>query len=69
MNIPFDVINLIASYLVEPKMKLLDWIQFNKNIVCKCIISNYIGSSEFDKQISGSCFGFRFGFCCWCDVM
>ena len=30
MNIPLDVINLIASYLVEPKMKLLDWIQLDK---------------------------------------
>ena len=31
MNIPFDVIRLIASYLVEPKIKLLDWISLDKN--------------------------------------
>ena len=30
MNIPLDVIRLIASYLVEPKMKLLDWIPLDK---------------------------------------
>ena len=30
MNIPLDVIKLIASYLVEPKMKLLDWIPLDK---------------------------------------
>jgi len=30
MNIPYDVIRLIASYLVEPKMKLLDWIPLDK---------------------------------------
>ena len=26
MNIPLDVIRLIASYLVKPKMELLDWV-------------------------------------------
>jgi hypothetical protein len=26
VNIPLDVLNIIASYLVKPKMKLLDWI-------------------------------------------
>ena len=31
MNIPLDVIKLIASYLVEPKMKLLDWTWFFTN--------------------------------------
>ena len=30
MNIPLDVIRLIASYLVESKMKLLDWIPLDK---------------------------------------
>jgi len=30
MNIPLDVIRLIASYLVEPKMKLLDLIPLDK---------------------------------------
>ena len=30
MNIPFDVIRLIALYLVEPKMKLLYWIPLDK---------------------------------------
>ena len=30
MNILLDVIKLIASYLVEPKMKLLDWIHLDK---------------------------------------
>jgi hypothetical protein len=30
MNIPLDVIRLFASYLVEPKMKLLDWIPLDK---------------------------------------
>ena len=30
MNIPLDVIRLIASYLVKPKMKLLDWIPLDK---------------------------------------
>ena len=26
MNIPLDVIKIVASYLVKPKMKLLDWV-------------------------------------------
>ena len=26
MEIPFDVLKLVATYLVKPKMKLLDWI-------------------------------------------
>ena len=30
MNIPLDVLNIIASYLVKPKMKLLDWISLDK---------------------------------------
>jgi len=30
MNIPLGVIRLIASYLVEPQMKLLVWIPLNK---------------------------------------
>ena len=30
MNIPLEVIRLIASYLVKPKMKLLDWIPLDK---------------------------------------
>ncbi len=28
--LPFDVIRLIASYRVKPKMKLLDWILLDK---------------------------------------
>ena len=28
--LPLDVIRLIASYLVKPKMKLLDWIPLDK---------------------------------------
>ena len=30
MNIPLDVLKIVASYLVKPKMKLLDWILLNK---------------------------------------
>jgi hypothetical protein len=30
MNIPLNVIRLITSYLVELKMKLLDWIPLDK---------------------------------------
>ena len=30
MNIPLDVIKLIVSYLIKPKMKLLDWIPLDK---------------------------------------
>ena len=30
MNVPLDVLKIVASYLVKPKMKLLDWIPFNK---------------------------------------
>ena len=26
MNIPLDVLKIVASYLVKPKMKLLDWV-------------------------------------------
>jgi len=26
MNIPLDILKIVASYLVKPKMKLLDWI-------------------------------------------
>ena len=29
MNLPLDVINIVALYLVKPKMKLLDWIKLN----------------------------------------
>ena len=30
MDIPLDVIKLIASYITKRKMKLLDWIDLNK---------------------------------------
>ena len=30
MDIPFDLLKLVASYLVKPRMKLLDWIDVNK---------------------------------------
>ena len=30
MNIPFDVLKIVASYFVKPKMKLLDWIPLDK---------------------------------------
>ena len=30
MSIPLDVLKLVATYLVKPKMKLLDWIPLNK---------------------------------------
>ena len=30
MNIPLDVLKIVASYLVKPKMKLLDWIPMDK---------------------------------------
>ena len=30
MSIPLDLFKLVASYLVKPKMKLLDWIDINK---------------------------------------
>ena len=30
MNIPLDVLKIVASYLVKPKMKLLDWMLLNK---------------------------------------
>ena len=30
MNIPLDVLKIVASYLVKPKMKLLDWIPLDK---------------------------------------
>ncbi len=30
MNVPFDVLKIVASYLVKPKMKLLDWIPLDK---------------------------------------
>ena len=30
MDIPFDLLRIVASYLVKPKMKLLDWIDVNK---------------------------------------
>jgi hypothetical protein len=30
MDIPIDVLKLTASFLVKPKMKLLDWIQIDK---------------------------------------
>ena len=27
MDIPFDLLYMVASYIVKPRMKLLDWIQ------------------------------------------
>ena len=30
MEIPFDVLKLVATYLVKPKMKLLEWIDTDK---------------------------------------
>ena len=30
MEIPLDVLKLVATYLIKPKMKLLDWIPMNK---------------------------------------
>ena len=30
MNIPLDVLKIVASYLVKPKMKLLDWVLLDK---------------------------------------
>ena len=30
MNIPFDVLKIVSSYLVKPKMKLLDWVELDK---------------------------------------
>ena len=30
MEIPFDVLKIVASFVVKPKMKLLDWIQLDK---------------------------------------
>jgi hypothetical protein len=30
MDIPFDVLNIVASFIVKPKMKLLDWIPLDK---------------------------------------
>ena len=30
MNIPLDVLKIVASYIVKPKMKLLDWVLLDK---------------------------------------
>ena len=30
MNIPLDILKIVASYLVKPKMKLLDWVLLDK---------------------------------------
>ena len=30
MNVPLDVLNIVSSYLVKPKMKLLDWVELDK---------------------------------------
>ena len=30
MNIPFDVLKIVVSYLVKPKMKILDWVLLDK---------------------------------------
>ena len=30
MNIPLDVLKIVSSYLVKPKMKLLDWVLLDK---------------------------------------
>ena len=30
MDIPFDLLNIVASYLVRPKMKILDWLDKDK---------------------------------------
>lgn len=29
MNIPFDILHIVASYLVKPKMILLDWVDID----------------------------------------
>ena len=30
MDIPFDLLKIVASFLLKPRMKLLDWINVNK---------------------------------------
>ena len=30
MNIPLDILKIVATYLTKPKMKLLDWIPLYK---------------------------------------
>ncbi len=30
MDIPFDILKIVSSFLTIPKMKLLDWIPLNK---------------------------------------
>ena len=30
MDIPFDLLYMVASYIVKPRMKLLDWIPEDK---------------------------------------
>ena len=30
MDIPFDLLYIVASFIVKPKMKLLDWIPEHK---------------------------------------
>ena len=31
MDIPFDLLNIVASFMVKPKMKLLDWIPISED--------------------------------------
>ena len=52
MNIPLDVIKLIASYIVKPKMKLLDWIPLNKlnwNILANNLNAIHLLEKNIDK--------------------
>ena len=39
MDIPLDVLNIMASYITKNRMKLLDWVGVNINRLPKAFIS------------------------------
>ena len=45
MDIPFDLLKLVSSFLVEPRMKLLDWINIDK------ISPSYLASNPCNGAI------------------
>ena len=41
MEFPLDILNLVASFLVVPQMKLLDWIPNKCSHLFKCDITTF----------------------------
>jgi len=50
MDIPFDLLNIVASYLVRPKMKILDWLDKDK-LNWSCLTENPGAIDVLEKML------------------